>query len=317
MIKKRLFALALATVMTVSTSVVAFAEDTTQAVNYSANAKAYSAQEIEVTTTVEQPQIKVTVPTSGEFIINPYGLEAGSDSSTSAIVSPEYEIKSESDVPVTVNVTATTKINTPAVGSAMTLATANVTATSTKKEALIYLAFTPDTMNEKVKADLTADSTGIISGQTIAADTTIYAVDKSLLTANASKTGTSDAMVLSDAAKKVLAETGITGLTTTTKTATGKDSNNASVSYTLVTYKFAGANDYEKLDNQLALTGSTTGSSVSKTGVATLAKESGSVKYQFQGNASTNPSEAWQADDGVTVTLKFTFTPQVVPATAD
>lgn len=104
MIRRKLMAAALATTLVLSSSVLAFADDQ----NITDIAGLATGKEITGTSTVNSPNIKVTVPTSADIIINPFKMEYTSASITtpnkSQVISAEQSIKNESDVAVAVNV---------------------------------------------------------------------------------------------------------------------------------------------------------------------------------------------------------------------
>lgn len=98
---------------------------------------------ITTTLTDKTPTIKVTVPSTGDVILNPYELPVTIDaqSSRAQIVSTTGVIANESDVPIQVDVTVTGKINE---GSNMSLVTTSTKkSTSTSKRAFIYFEIQP------------------------------------------------------------------------------------------------------------------------------------------------------------------------------
>lgn len=120
------------------TSISAFAAD---AVVTELGTDGYASQEVTVTSKTEMPTLKVTIPTAADLVVNPYKLNVttpitGSDT----IISPEYEIKNESNCGVTVS--ATVKA-TP--GGAAAIATSPLKGTETTKSVFMYLETTATT----------------------------------------------------------------------------------------------------------------------------------------------------------------------------
>lgn len=116
---------------------------------------------IAATLTSKTPTIKVTVPSTGEVLLNPYSLPVtiNSKSTRQQIVSTPCVIANESDVPLQVDVTVTGQINE---GSDMSLVTSSTkNSTSTSKRAFIYFEIQPaDTDNfSKVTWDSAYKST--------------------------------------------------------------------------------------------------------------------------------------------------------------
>jgi hypothetical protein len=331
MFKKKLFALAMATVMTLSTSVVAFAatpstigeadaNTNTTVYNFSASATALQAGDVTASGSVQQPQIKVTVPTSNSYVINPYQLKVkvpdaarvdGSDSATESqaqIISPSYTVSSDSDVALKVNLAVK---GTPSTG--VTLTTSTIAANDSKKDILLYVNFdvtTPAAVSTALSSDseifnadgTLKDKTSFTEGETV------YAIDKSQIVKG------TDGYKLADGVKGLIANPSGYVETTTAKTATV---DSVKVNYTLVTYKFLGDGDYDsKAANQVAVTTAAT----TKTAIASLDANTGdnmSATYSFMGKTATNPTSPWSSDDNVKVTLTFTFTPVVTEVESD
>jgi hypothetical protein len=151
--KRRLLALGLAVLMTVSTSAVTYADmesnvewQTVQ--NGKKTADKVAGPEVSVTSTLIAPTITVSVPTSSSFVIDPYNLGdtaevTGLDTvalttsgSLPQILSPQYEIVNDSNVPVIVTVTVS-NVTTTGVGLAKT----RIAKTTRTKAAFVYLDF--------------------------------------------------------------------------------------------------------------------------------------------------------------------------------
>jgi hypothetical protein len=313
MIKKRLFALAMTAVMMLSTSVVAFADDA--ATTKTENISTTLSTAIEATGTLKQASIKVTVPTSNAFIINPYKLSVtptgGTTASTSQIVSPTYTVQNAGEVALKVDVTAKATV-----AGDLTLATSPVASTSTKKEAFIFLNFQDAVDSEAVSA-LTADgakfdANGNLVQTQYEEGKTYYGVDKSQVVKDTSDTsGTS--YKLADGVKDLITAAPY-AVITTSKTATS-GSGDSKVTYTQVNYKFLADGAYDKSANQLAVTTATAGAT--KTGVTTIAAQSstgndgGKLEYSICGSTAVNPAKVWTESDTASISITFNFTPVV------
>jgi hypothetical protein len=149
MIKRKLLALGLAAVMTLSTSVVAFADDIS-GTNLSVRTDGIATKSINTDAEVSLPTITVLVPTDNEFILNPYRLTAtaataATDGSASAVtatvnsgvISPVYNIQSASDVALKVSVSISEVKPTDGV----TLSTTKLGTNLTTKTAFVYIDF--------------------------------------------------------------------------------------------------------------------------------------------------------------------------------
>jgi hypothetical protein len=332
MIKKRLFALAMATVMVLSSSVMAFAADAnvikddkdnvigtdngdgTKTMNVSSTLTTA----VEATGEMQPASIKVTVPTTTQFVINPYKISAeipgnANNKSTLQVISPDYEVVNAGEVALQVDTTVVGK----ATGK-LTLAGGTVAATSTKKEAFLFINFKralPTGAATAITADTEFDKDGIVteSNHTHAADETHYAVDKSQIQL---KSGSTDGTYeLTDAAKTALS--GLVNYTVTSKSVTDK-TQTPNVTYTLETYKLLGAGDYDKNATQGAVTTKET----TYKNVGTIATEaqadtdttlSNKLTFTISGSAAVNPAnDPWAESDGATVTIKFNFTPVII-----
>lgn len=169
---RKFLSLILALVMAMSLAIPAFADDPAggeeeeeEAANDTFTAPA----------AVMIPTIAVTVPSTGQVFVNPFGFtvvtasgvaataeQAGDNSTTPTssekIVSPVYCIVNNSPMTLDVGVIASATINT---GSTMTLSAVPLTAGSTKKEAFVYARFAPiesDAYNDSVASGATADA---------------------------------------------------------------------------------------------------------------------------------------------------------------
>jgi hypothetical protein len=135
----------MAVVMALSMSVTTFADDNTTTI--SGNGK-FSGS-VTATGTTNVPVIAVTVPSTAAFVINPYGIpyniQVSTDSLTEisgdeddpdlSIVSPEYTIKSTSNIGLNVDVKLQATIPS---GSKISLASKDLTGRETSKSAFIY-----------------------------------------------------------------------------------------------------------------------------------------------------------------------------------
>ncbi|MBD5464945.1 MAG: hypothetical protein HDR22_03870 [Lachnospiraceae bacterium] len=138
MMKKRLLALTLATTLALGSTMMVSAADTT----IDDAAAAAAGQEVEGSSTVTVPTIKVTVPTTADFVINPYQTEyTGEDGlkGNSQIISAEQTITNESSVAVAVNVS---ELTAKGVSEGITIVTTAPTAKTTEKAAFLYLEVT-------------------------------------------------------------------------------------------------------------------------------------------------------------------------------
>lgn len=130
--KKRLMAFTLAATMMVGSAL------TVHAANVTDMAGAGAGQEITGSGTIELPEIKITVPTSADIVINPFQMSCTVDSKTysTQIISPEQEIVNESNVAVAVNIADLTAKD---VADGVTISTTELTDKSTAKSAFLYL----------------------------------------------------------------------------------------------------------------------------------------------------------------------------------
>lgn len=141
MMKKKLLALTLATTLALGSTMMVSAAD--EVIGDAAGAAA--GQEVTGDSTVTVPTIKVTVPTTADFVINPYKLSYDSGSGltgNSQIISAEQTIKNESSVAVAVNVSDLTAKD---VSEGITIVTTAPTAKTTDKAAFLYLEVTDQT----------------------------------------------------------------------------------------------------------------------------------------------------------------------------
>lgn len=133
--RKKILSLGLATVLALSSVSMAFAADV--AIETTDANGAY-ASEVPVDSTTKVPAIKVTVPTASSIGINPYQMEfkVGDVTAKTQIISADYYIKNESDVPIAVDVTVTGKIDSP---SEAVFATAALKGNETTKSVFLYM----------------------------------------------------------------------------------------------------------------------------------------------------------------------------------
>lgn len=129
---KKLFALVLSCAMMLGLAATAFAEDVTIE---DPNESGVYSQETTITGTTQAPTIKVTVPSTGDVVINPYGMKYGDDDATDKVISAAQFIKNESDVDIAISVTVTGKVDE---GSNAVLATAALKGTETTKSVFLY-----------------------------------------------------------------------------------------------------------------------------------------------------------------------------------
>lgn len=117
------------------TSIASFAADTEIS---DLGSDGYASQQVTVTSTTAMPTLKVTVPTTADIVLNPYKINVTTPiTGNDTIMSPEYEIKNESQCGVTV---AATVKATPA--GAAAIATAPLKGTETTKSVFMYLETT-------------------------------------------------------------------------------------------------------------------------------------------------------------------------------
>ena len=148
--KKKIVSLSLATVMAMSSAMVAIAADPTAATQAANDATISSTTDggvygasAEITGSTAVPTIKVTVPTVGDIAVNPYQMSytLGSlGAATDEVFSPEYTIKNESNVPISVGVTVTGKPE----GEAVFATTPVADATVKTKSVFAYIEFSSD-----------------------------------------------------------------------------------------------------------------------------------------------------------------------------
>jgi hypothetical protein len=141
---KRILSLTLAGVMAASLSIPAFAANKEVGLTDGTPTTSSGATATEVSGAYKEIEIKVSVPTTGNVQINPYGLPV--EITTSAgdpavmkgkqITSQPMYISNEGSVDLSVGATVTTKNGE---GSGITFASAAPTSKSTDKEAFVYL----------------------------------------------------------------------------------------------------------------------------------------------------------------------------------
>lgn len=128
---KKIISSALAGALALSMSATAFAEDTTSTDSVIEAAGGTATTLIEGS--VEALTIKVTVPSTGSVILNPYRLEVGTEKLQDSVINAGQFIKNESNVAVDVGVSVTGAVE----GNAK-LATAPVTADVTTNSVFMY-----------------------------------------------------------------------------------------------------------------------------------------------------------------------------------
>jgi hypothetical protein len=141
--------------MTMSASVVAYADvtgnvDLQDVTKGKTTSKQYASSDISVSASVLAPTISVSVPTENAFLMNPYNLQVTSseefsmqdgaelttDGNYAKILSPEYEIVNDSNVPMIVSVSVSN-----VVAKGVALRKNRLSTKSRSKEAFIYLDF--------------------------------------------------------------------------------------------------------------------------------------------------------------------------------
>ena len=134
--KKKILAIALLGAMTLSMNSVAFAADTV--VNAPEPTSGVYKADVDVSTEVSVPTIKITVPGDTKVAINPYKMAYEMDSVeyTDVLANAEKAIKNESDVAISVSATASAKASE---GSEVVLATTALKGTETTKSVFAYL----------------------------------------------------------------------------------------------------------------------------------------------------------------------------------
>lgn len=130
---KKVLSRILAAALVLSMSVSAFAANVSAP---DATTGLYGATN-DITGSTQAPNIKVTIPTTGTVVVNPYKMEVndGTNDVTDQIVSAPQFIKNESNVDIAIDVTTTGEI---AQGSAAVFATNNVASTVTTKSVFLY-----------------------------------------------------------------------------------------------------------------------------------------------------------------------------------
>lgn len=100
-------------------------------------------QPIEVSSSIQTPTLKVTVPTTAAVLVNPYKIAVTVAGGTidDTIISPEYSVKNESNCAVAVTVTASAKVK-DTTNKEVSIATKPLTGTETKKTAFMYVEST-------------------------------------------------------------------------------------------------------------------------------------------------------------------------------
>lgn len=170
--KKRFLAYVMAAAMAMGCMMTVSAADTV--IN---TADLANAAEVSGNATVSLPVIKVTVPTSVGFIINPFKMEytaTGTDGLTSGvtgndqIISAVQTIKSESNVAVKVNISdlyAVVPMKEDGKTAKVTMATANVLPTVTTKSMFLYLDMTEVSGSDATAAGAYTFPAGFTAGK--------------------------------------------------------------------------------------------------------------------------------------------------------
>lgn len=135
--KKKILSLVLAATMVMGMSITAFAAETTDITAAGADG-AYST-ELTGELDVELPVIKVTVPSSlSDIVLNPYCIEVTYEgaANSDSVITAAQTITSESNVPLSVDVTATAAVEKT---SGVKFATARLKGTETTKSVFAYV----------------------------------------------------------------------------------------------------------------------------------------------------------------------------------
>lgn len=100
--KKKVLSVVLAMTMLMGMSVASFAEDTV----VTTPAAAAAGAEVSATSSTNLPIIKITVPTASTIVVNPFQLTVGEGDAArnDQILAAVQELKSESNVPILVNI---------------------------------------------------------------------------------------------------------------------------------------------------------------------------------------------------------------------
>lgn len=337
MIRKKLFAVAMTAVMVLSTSVMAFAveggdttADTTKLTDSNGatgtknddgtttwNVSSTLSTTVTANGEMQKANIKVTVPTSNIFAINPYKLyvhlagmqddywaEDGRDyMANSQIVSPIYKVTNEGEIDLQVDAV----ISGEALGG-LTLAGSPVSQTGTKREAFIFVNFVrglPTEAASAITATAEYDEDGVVKVDTHVQGKTYYAVDKTNIQQKEDGSGyelTADAKSILDVAYNY---------TVTTKSVT-ETVDGTRITYTLATYKLMIGGDYDKNATQgIVSTKETTYKNVGFIKNKTASDAERTLEYNFDGSTPVNPTGNWTGEEKAKVNIKFNFTPVV------
>lgn len=164
---RNILAMILAASAISATGVTAFAAATTVSTP-SASQEDVSSMEatLNATGTTQAPVIAVNVPTSMDYILNPYQITGKPQ-----VLAPEFTIENKSDVPI--NVMVSDCKPAAALPSGVSLVSKAPTEKSTAKEAYIYLRATVGTTVDQkaayTKASATTAGDVLVSGEALAA----------------------------------------------------------------------------------------------------------------------------------------------------
>ncbi len=150
--KKKLLSVLLAGAMVCGMSTVVFADDT----EVDTAGDTYSST-LSVTGTTNTPTIKITAPTTGSVVVNPYKLKCtlGEQQVSDQIVSATQYIVNESNVPIKVDVT----VSATTAGNAA-LATAAPTEKITTNSVFMYLQVVTEGVNVTVEGGNVSEKSG-------------------------------------------------------------------------------------------------------------------------------------------------------------
>lgn len=144
-IRNKVLSTLLAATMVVGTAMPAFAANS--------DAKLDGSDKTEISGSVETPIIKVSIPTTGAVIINPYKMtvdtsvaQDGSGNTTAQIISTPQYIQNNSNVDINVSVSVSGTV----AGNAK-LATKELTAKDVTNSAFLYAEFLPATAGSDAK----------------------------------------------------------------------------------------------------------------------------------------------------------------------
>ena len=315
--KKKILAIALLGAMTLSMNSVAFAADTV--VNAPEPTSGVYKADVDVSTEVSVPTIKITVPGDTKVAINPYKMAYEMDSVeyTDVLANAEKAIKNESDVAISVSATASAKASE---GSEVVLATTALKGTETTKSVFAYLEVAEKTDESTAAAFAESFNTKAANQLALTTKETTKkgSVEYTDVLANAEKAikNESDVAISVSATASAKASEGSEVVLATTALK-GTETTKSVFAYLEVAEKTdestaaAFAESFNtKAANQLALTTKET----TKKGMITLAAGDATATYagfKILGDAAAKPAKAWTTADKMDISLVFSFDPVV------